>query len=81
MVLFPSAQEAAHAELDRVIGQGRLPQFEDRQELPYIEALVKEVLRFFVVAPLGASAFMLGGTSCHLLISFCGSCTTLHNLR
>ena len=60
MVLFPSAQEAAHTELDRVIGQERLPQFEDRMELPYIEALVKEVLRLFVITPLGASAFTLG---------------------
>ena len=45
MLLYPEAQRAAHAELDRVIGRERLPEFEDRESLPYINALLKEVLR------------------------------------
>ncbi|KIJ28554.1 hypothetical protein M422DRAFT_235598 [Sphaerobolus stellatus SS14] len=52
MVMFPETQKKAQEELDKVIGQGRLPQFEDRSELPYIHALVKEVLRYFVITPL-----------------------------
>lgn len=35
----------AQKELDSVIGQGRLPDFGDRKSLPYISAIVKEILR------------------------------------
>ena len=34
----------AQAELDRVVG-GRFPGFGDAEDLPYVSALVKEVLR------------------------------------
>ena len=34
----------AQAELDRVVS-GRLPDFGDMQDLPYLSALVKEVIR------------------------------------
>lgn len=60
MVLHPEAQKAAQEELGRVIGSGRLPTFQDRDRLPYIEALVKEVYRWNPVAPLGSYRFILG---------------------
>ncbi|KAI0313581.1 cytochrome P450 [Amylostereum chailletii] len=53
MVLFPNAQQRAHAELDRVVGGERLPDFSDESSLPYISALVKEVFRWAAVFPLG----------------------------
>ncbi|KAJ8689905.1 hypothetical protein PTI98_012762 [Pleurotus ostreatus] len=53
MVLYPEVQSKAQAELDRVVGDKRLPVFSDRDSLPYIDALVKEVLRWNPVAPLG----------------------------
>ncbi|KAH7909414.1 cytochrome P450 [Hygrophoropsis aurantiaca] len=53
MVIHPEVQAKARAELDSVIGPGRLPDFEDRQSLPYVGAIVKEVLRWNPVAPLG----------------------------
>src|SRR6202012_5880497 len=34
-------------------GPSRRPDFRDRQALPYIDALVKEVLRWHPVAPMG----------------------------
>lgn len=40
-------------ELDEVVGTNRLPAFEDRDSLPYINALVKEVFRWYTVVPLG----------------------------
>ncbi|THG93655.1 hypothetical protein EW026_g7640 [Hermanssonia centrifuga] len=43
MVLYPDVLRHAQAELDSVIGRGRTPTFEDRPELPYIGAIVKEV--------------------------------------
>ncbi|KAF8999671.1 cytochrome P450 [Cyathus striatus] len=47
MVLFPSVQVKAQAEIDVVIGSERLPTLEDRPNLPYVEALYREVLRFY----------------------------------
>ncbi|KAF8512830.1 cytochrome P450 [Hysterangium stoloniferum] len=51
MALFPEKQKKAQQELDREIGN-RLPTFEDRECLPYVSALVKEVYRWRPVFPL-----------------------------
>lgn len=45
MVAYPDVQAKAHMELDRVIGRDRLPSFDDRESLPYIDALIKELSR------------------------------------
>ncbi|KAK6537207.1 hypothetical protein TWF694_011404 [Orbilia ellipsospora] len=52
MTLFPEVQVKAREEIDRVIGGDRLPTFEDRASLPYVEAVVKETLRWIPIAPL-----------------------------
>ena len=54
MVLYPEVQVKAQRELDRVIGRGRLPNFSDYGTLPYVDAIVKESLRWNPVVPLGA---------------------------
>ncbi|TBU50720.1 cytochrome P450 [Dichomitus squalens] len=53
MALYPDVQKAAQAELDAIVGQSRLPEFEDRDNLPYINAIIKETLRWHPAAPLG----------------------------
>lgn len=55
MVLYPDVQAQAQAEIDSVIGEGlqRLPHWEDRASLPYVEAVLKETLRWHPTAPLG----------------------------
>lgn len=53
MTLFPEVQRKAQEEIDRVLGPGRLPTVADRSRLPYIDAIVKEVLRWHPVAPMG----------------------------
>jgi cytochrome P450 len=53
MVLFPEAQRKAQKELDEVVGSTRLPDFENRVNLPYINALCKEVMRWHPIVPLG----------------------------
>lgn len=53
MTLHPDTQRRAQRELDEVVGSGRLPQFSDRDSLPYISAIIKECLRLYPVAPLG----------------------------
>ncbi|KAK0185483.1 cytochrome P450 [Armillaria mellea] len=52
MVLFPGAQEKAHAELNDVLQGRRLPTHQDRDKLPYVNALCKEVMRFHPSVPL-----------------------------
>ncbi|EMD40455.1 hypothetical protein CERSUDRAFT_80124 [Gelatoporia subvermispora B] len=53
MTCFPEAQKKAQEEIDSVIGTDRLPTIADRERLPYVNALCKEVLRWNPVAPLG----------------------------
>ncbi|KAJ6544007.1 cytochrome P450 [Mycena capillaripes] len=55
MILYPRCQELAQAEIDRVIGSGRLPSFEDRVHLPYVSALCREILRWHPSVPLGVA--------------------------
>lgn len=45
MVLYPDVQQKAQEELDAVVGSERLPTWEDRENLPYIRAIVEESLR------------------------------------
>ncbi|KAL7623778.1 hypothetical protein AAE478_005331 [Parahypoxylon ruwenzoriense] len=52
MTAFPEVQAKAREEIDRVVGPRRLPGFQDRENLPYIEALVKELLRWQPLAPI-----------------------------
>ncbi|KAI0323796.1 cytochrome P450 [Cubamyces sp. BRFM 1775] len=53
MIIHPEAQKRAQEELDAVVGPGRLPELADRPSLPYVHAVVKELLRWHNVAPLG----------------------------
>jgi cytochrome P450 len=46
MTLFPHVQPRAHEELDRVVGRSQNPTFSDLKNLPYIRAMVKEILRW-----------------------------------
>ncbi|KAI0316282.1 cytochrome P450 [Amylostereum chailletii] len=50
---YPSVQRSAQEELDRVIGRDKLPDFSDRANLPYLNAICQELLRWKVVIPLG----------------------------
>ncbi|KAG1833877.1 cytochrome P450 [Suillus variegatus] len=53
MVLNPEVQAKAQAEIDRVVGKDRLPNFNDRPALPYLEAVLRETLRWHPVIPMG----------------------------
>ncbi|KAK1988359.1 cytochrome P450 [Colletotrichum cereale] len=55
MIIFPDVQNKAQKEIDAVVGSSRLPNYADRDRLPYVNALVKETLRWFPVAPLGVA--------------------------
>ncbi len=55
MTLHPEIQTRAQAELRSLLGDTwqRLPSFEDRQNLPYVDAIVLELLRWNPSVPLG----------------------------
>ncbi|KAJ7826064.1 cytochrome P450 [Mycena olivaceomarginata] len=53
MTMYPEVQKKAQAAVDEVVGRGRLPDFQD--DIPYIDAVVHEVLRWRTVVPLGVS--------------------------
>ncbi|KIM38015.1 hypothetical protein M413DRAFT_30429 [Hebeloma cylindrosporum] len=52
MISFPEVQLKAQEELDRVL-QGRLPEYDDLKDLPYVAALVKEIIRWQPTFPIG----------------------------
>ncbi|PCH43329.1 cytochrome P450 [Wolfiporia cocos MD-104 SS10] len=52
MTLFQYALQKAQEELDRVVGRHRLPDLEDRESLPYLDSLIKEVYRWNCPTPL-----------------------------
>jgi len=52
MTLYPEVQAKAQAEIDRVIGD-RLPSVKDKESTPYLNALVKETLRWHPIGPNG----------------------------
>lgn len=53
MGLHPEIQERAQKEIDRVVGSSRLPSFEDRPSLTYVNAVLYELLRWHQLGPLG----------------------------
>ncbi|KAF8966582.1 cytochrome P450, partial [Flammula alnicola] len=52
MVLYPDIQKRGQAEVNRATGSSRLPSFSDDRSIPYVDAILKEVLRWRPVAPL-----------------------------
>lgn len=59
MVLNPDVQANAQAQLDSVLGENRLPEFRDRDSLPYIEAIIAETMRWHPIAGLGMCSIFL----------------------
>ena len=45
MVRHPEVFTKAQNEIDRVVGNDRLPELNDRESLPYLDALVTELYR------------------------------------
>jgi cytochrome P450 family 2 subfamily U polypeptide 1 len=62
----PEIQRNIHQEMDRVIGPNSVPTVEDRERLPYLNAVVLENMRYRTVGPLAlphkaAAACEVGG--------------------
>ncbi|KAH7884291.1 cytochrome P450 [Phlebopus sp. FC_14] len=52
MTLYPDVQKRAQQEIESVVGSDRFPNFSDRPRIPYIEAVLRETLRWHPVTPL-----------------------------
>ncbi|KAH7910607.1 cytochrome P450 [Hygrophoropsis aurantiaca] len=53
MVLYPEVQERAWLSIRSVVGTTRLPNFDDRASLPYIDAVLRETSRWHPIVPAG----------------------------
>jgi hypothetical protein len=65
MVRYPDVYRKAREEIDRVIGNERLPDLTDRHSLPYIETLVMELYGYVIsdiCMILPSSKLNVGGT-------------------
>ncbi|XP_055296744.1 probable cytochrome P450 304a1 [Sitodiplosis mosellana] len=49
----PEVQRKIQEEIDHVVGQGRFPTLDDRINLPYSEACIREIMRFETLVPSG----------------------------
>jgi cytochrome P450 len=58
LCLYPEVQKKAQAELDQVLN-GLLPEFSDRPNLPYVNALIHELNRWHPVLPSGVVSSIL----------------------
>lgn len=45
-MLHPEVTKKAQAQIDEVVGTEQLPSLEHRPDLPYIDCILKEVLRY-----------------------------------
>jgi len=53
LVADPVIQARAQAELDTIVGRHRLPDFHDRENLPYIKCVITEAIRWGATTPVG----------------------------
>ena len=67
--MHPEVQDKAFEEIDRAIGHDRLPTLADLDDLPYMEALWKETLRWSPPVPISESSIYLPMARSHSTLS------------
>jgi len=53
MIVFPEKQRKCQEELDAVVGRSRMPTIGDKDNLPYMRAAIRELLRWRTISPVG----------------------------
>ena len=65
MAMYPDVQKKAQAELDAVVGPHRLPEFDDLKSLVYVNAVIRETLRWHTVVPLSVAHAVIADDELH----------------
>ncbi|XP_066287065.1 cytochrome P450 2U1-like [Branchiostoma lanceolatum] len=65
MVTYPDVQERAHQEISRALGDSTLPTTAKRTELPFMDAVISEVMRINAVTPLTVPHFTSSDAAIH----------------
>jgi cytochrome P450 len=52
MAKYPEVAKEAQAQIDGVVGEDRSPTWDDFENLPFINSLIKEMMRFRPISPL-----------------------------
>ncbi|KAF5307363.1 hypothetical protein FQR65_LT07080 [Abscondita terminalis] len=63
LCMFPEVQVKVQEEIDRVVSRSRLPTLDDRKNMPYTEAVIRESLRFDGVVPINTPRRCLQDTT------------------
>ncbi|KAH7931093.1 cytochrome P450 [Leucogyrophana mollusca] len=58
MVIHPEIQEQAQKQIDQVVGTDRLPTFDDIKDMPFLDCIVWECLRWNPVLPMGVAHYV-----------------------
>ncbi|XP_053577641.1 cytochrome P450 2G1 isoform X2 [Bombina bombina] len=54
LMKYPKILANVQDEIDKVIGQNRVPKLQDRNQMPYTEAVIHEIQRYIDLIPMGA---------------------------
>ncbi|XP_031345329.1 probable cytochrome P450 304a1 [Photinus pyralis] len=60
---YPEVQTKVQEEIDRIVGRSRLPNLDDRKNMPYTEAVIRESLRVDPVVPVNTPRRCLQDTT------------------
>uniref|UniRef100_UPI0037E93166 cytochrome P450 2J4-like n=1 Tax=Semicossyphus pulcher TaxID=241346 RepID=UPI0037E93166 len=55
MIYYPQIQEKVQAEIDTAVGSSRMPSLNDRENLPYTNAVIHEIQRMANIIPLNVA--------------------------
>ncbi|XP_072464341.1 cytochrome P450 2F2-like isoform X2 [Notamacropus eugenii] len=65
LLKYPDVTEKIQEEIDTVVGRERLPCLQDRDSLPYTNAVIHEIQRFISVLPMGLPHILTQDTHFH----------------
>ncbi|KAM9323952.1 cytochrome P450 2G1-like [Gastrophryne carolinensis] len=53
LMKYPDVLDKVYEEIDQVIGRDRIPKLQDRNQMPFTEAVIHELQRFITLVPMG----------------------------